>query len=244
MSEDNTEENLPQTCDIHSTQLSHTNEFILNCFLHVSILFAFLNILFYYIIAPLATNEFKGQISEKINELIDTEIPTPIDLRTKKNTTSDTNTSTATNALSNLLNQNASSIAQTPLGQSLNLHTIQQIQELASSSGNLEQLMDNYITEYSSPNSIISLHNSDIFSYGIYLSLILFIITFLLVIFIKYSCSSCIHLVKLFLENIITFIFVGVVEFWFFMNYAKNFNPAPPSLLTNTAIDNIKSYLQ
>jgi hypothetical protein len=42
------------------------------------------------------------------------------------------------------------------------------------------------------------------------------------------STSEVSHI---FLENIITFILVGGIELWFFMNVAFKFVPAPPSII-------------
>jgi hypothetical protein len=42
------------------------------------------------------------------------------------------------------------------------------------------------------------------------------------------------------LENIITFIFVGIIEVVFFLNVALKFVPSPPSLIFTSIIDNLK----
>lgn len=44
----------------------------------------------------------------------------------------------------------------------------------------------------------------------------------------------------IFLENIITFIFVGIVEVIFFLNIALKFVPAPPSLIFTSLLSAIK----
>ena len=60
---------------------------------------------------------------------------------------------------------------------------------------------------------------------------------------VKISCGSCVNITKLIIENVLTFAFVGCIEYWFFMTYAAKFIPAPPSLLMRTAIDTIKTLL-
>ena len=244
-------------CNVQSSLLSHTNEFILNSFLHVSILFAFLSLLFYYLIAPLAKNAFKHEIGHQIIEAIDKAIPIPIDLRTKKTNKSINPTSVSnkpTDALSlaaalaadNLSDAENSAmdyqVQQLPFASMLNITTVSQLKALLSSEST-NQIINNYIVEYSKPTTLINLHNLHILDYGYYLSLILFVITFVLIFFIKYSCGSCVNLTKLFLENIITFSFIGFIEFWFFTKYASKFIPAVPSLLIHSAFENVKSYL-
>jgi len=100
--------------------------------------------------------------------------------------------------------------------------------------------INKYIKEYNSPNYLINVHNDDIISIAKSLSLIFFIISILLIIFVKYSCNDCINVTKLVSENVITFIFVGIVELWFFQNYAFKFVPAAPSLLISSSFDTVK----
>lgn len=249
----NNSDSFDNNCNFNPSVLSHTNEFILNSFLHISILFAFLSVLFYYLIAPLATDAFKHELSAQIINTIDTSIPTPIDLRTKKSSKSFTSDSpinqlslAATLAEDNLSDaQNAAmdyQIQQLPFSSMLNITTVAQFKALFSSES-IDQIINNYIVEYSKPNSLINLHNLHILDYGYYLSVTLFIITFSLIFFIKYSYGSHVNLTKLFIENIITFSFIGFIEYWFFTKYASKFIPAVPSLLVHSAFKNIKSYL-
>ena len=76
---------------IKYTPLSHTNIFILNIFLHVSILFAFLNVLFIYLIVPISTDLFKHEIGSNIENIINNAIPVPIDLRSQSNNSAEKN---------------------------------------------------------------------------------------------------------------------------------------------------------
>ena len=105
------------------------------------------------------------------------------------------------------------------------------------------KLINKYIKEYNSPNYLINVHNNDIVSIAKSISLIFFIISILLIIFVKFSCNECINVTKLVSENIITFIFVGIVELWFFQNYAFKFVPAAPSLLISSSFDTVKQLI-
>ena len=212
--------------NIKSSSLSHSIVFILNIFLHVTILFAFLNLLFYYLIAPIATNAFKNEISHNIHNIIDKSIPDVIDLRPF-------NTLAERKSALNLL------LVNLPFYESLQLSNFDILFELLLS----EDLYNNFIKQYSSPNPLITAHNDYILNLGYYSSIFLFVVSFIFIFVIKFSCGNCINLTKLFIENIVTFAFVGFVEFWFFTTYAVKFIPSSPSLLVNSAIDNIKSFL-
>ena len=101
-------------------------------------------------------------------------------------------------------------------------------------------LINKYIKAYSTPNYLINVHDDDTLGFAISISSALFIISILLIIFVKYSCKDCVSVSKLVTENVITFMFVGMVEFWFFTNYAFKFVPAAPSLLISSAFDTVK----
>lgn len=52
----------------------------------------------------------------------------------------------------------------------------------------------------------------------------------------RLGCTFCRAFFALLIENIITFAFVGFIEFLFFMNVAKAFAPSPPSFLASYAL--------
>ena len=68
---------------------------------------------------------------------------------------------------------------------------------------------------------------------------ILLLIGVFLTIFvtIKFACDFDLSIKDLVIENIIIFIFVGIIEYLFFTRIAIKYVPAPPSLLINTVIN-------
>ena len=58
-------------CNISESPLSFTNEFILNAFLHVTILFTFLNGLFNYILVPIMSQTGKKEIGDEIDSIFE-----------------------------------------------------------------------------------------------------------------------------------------------------------------------------
>jgi len=237
----NIEEN--DTCDlkISESDLSHIIKNILNIFLHVTILFTFLTFLFKVLISPLAKGAFRGEIGHMIESAVNNTIPDKIDL------TNMTNTSDFKQKLENV-----------KMLLKLYKSTIPQFSEL--SDDNQEQIinililnydniitkptyLNKYIKAYSTPNYLINIHDDDTMGFALSISGALFIISILLIGFVKYSCKDCVNVSKLVTENVITFIFVGIVEFWFFTHYAFKFVPAPPSLLVSSSLDNVKEII-
>jgi hypothetical protein len=211
----------------HSEHSFSILQFILNCSLHVTILFFFLYILFLILIAPIAQNGFKHEFDHVITELFDHAIPDPIDLSTMSDSEFD-------NYLSKINEYNSLDI--------LSKTTIRlNIRQLYTSLKDKPYIIKNYLQQYSSTNHIIKQHNDIINDYGNAIILFLITLTISLCCSFKYFYPNDINLTKLFIENIITFIFIGMGEYWFFTTYATKFIPAPPSLLSKSAIDTIKS---
>ncbi len=296
-------------CNISKSPLSFTTEFVLNSFLHVTILFIFLIGLFIYIIVPLMVGLARDEIGHQIIDGIHAAIPAPINFniggkfncdalnnqikpkliqqclkqysdspiyssdiskyscdsmtdplaksicqKQKSNVIIKANESIdCNNYVDQVLSKNCTNtreliddyIKSTPVFSSFNISNADELYNslykiLTSDENNV---LNNYIIEYSKPNKILKLHNDSVINYGINISIILIIITATLFIVLKYACNKCINVKKILIENCITFTFIGGVEFWFFMTYASKFIPAPPSTLVSTAIDTVKTFL-
>jgi hypothetical protein len=203
-------------------------QFVLNCFFHISLLFSFLILLFIIIIGPLAQSAFKHELGNIINDSIDSAMPIPINL--------DTIDDVQLDAILSMLPIYSSF----PFSKTIFKSNIRQLYDTFKSN---PYILNNYIKEYSSVNYLIQKHNDDIISFGISIVIALYVITIILCITFKYYYPDSINLSKLLIENLLTFIIIGAGEYWFFMTYAKNFIPAPPSLLSKSAIDNVKNML-
>ena len=220
---------------VSTSLLSHSMIFVLNAFLHVTLLFIFLYILYIFIINKISNDSFKSEISRIINNSIKPNIPL-IDLQKYKN---DYNYKIS--LLNNLNNNFGLSVDANVLLQEndIDISAISKIIDSISSNN----LLDSYMQEYSKPNYVTSLNNKSLLDNGLYVIIIFSIMTILMIATVKISCGLCTNVTKLIIENILTFIFVGAIEYWFFMTYASKFIPAPPSLLMSTAIDSIKTLL-
>jgi len=202
-------------------------EFILNCFLHVFILFFFLYFLFVVLIAPISQNAFKGEIGGIVNELMNSLIPDKINLATMPDS-----------QLDQLLSNNSMYKNLDPISK---IAFKDNLRKMYAYFHDNPYVINNYIKEYSSTNFLIKEHNDVTLAYGQAIVIFLFVITVLLFILLKYYYPNSVNIRKLLTENIITFIFVGIGEYWFFTTYAVKFVPAPPSLLSKSAIDTIKA---
>jgi len=180
--------------------------------------------LFIIIISPLEKKAFKHELGKIINDIIDNAIPDPIDVNDN-------------NQLDSVLNKvnGYSKLSDTS---KMSIRT--NIQILYLNIKKNPYILDNYLSEYQNENFLIKQHNDSVINYGQAIVIFLFITSTLLIIIIKYYYPNSVNIKNLLLENLITFSFIGAGEYLFFMNYAKNFIPAPPSLLSKTAIDNIK----
>jgi len=188
------------------------------------------------VIKDLETNAFKAELSDIIDNNINSNLPSLIDLEKYK---SDYNYKIA--MLNNLNSSFGLSSNPNVLLQE-NSDEITKITNILNSL-TVPNILDNYIKEYSKPNYVINLHNDNILEYGLRIICILSFIAVFLIAVVKFSCGMCTNVTKLFIENILTFVFVGGIEYWFFMTYASKFVPAPPSLLMTTAINSIKANL-
>ena len=209
----------------HSTS---SLQFVLNCFLHISILFFFLVMLFIILISPISQNLFKNELGNIIDETIDHVIPKPIDLDDIPDPILD-------KLLSTLPLYNSFPYSNTIIKSNL--------RQIYKSFKSNPYIINNYISKYKSENYLISKHNDDIISFALYISSTLFIISIILCITFKYCYPDSVNLSKLIIENLLTFSLIGAGEYWFFTTFAMKFIPAPPSLLSKSAIDNIKNIL-
>lgn len=218
--------------------LASTSNFTINAFIHMSLIFSFLTFLFIYIIAPISKQAFNSSMDNLIQQQIDLAIPNPIDL---------TNETTLVNNRKQLIDQITQFVNNYFL--IYNKDPKKTIKIINFISDNIDYIVknkffyDQLLNTYKQPNYLITIHNNSILNISIYLSITLFIFSIIFIIVDKMSCNSCIDLSTILIENFFIFIFVGAAEYWFFINYAFNYHPIPPSTLINTSIQNIKNLL-
>ncbi len=233
--------NLENECSMENSSLNHYVEFILNAFLHVGILFAFLVILMNVVIVPEASKAFRKEFGHQIDDNLDKLIPQRIDLRKYKKEPL-AKKRAITQLLSNLKNLEKYGIKVNPEDQET-VNTGIKYFDMVYNYFIRQDILQNYIIQYANPNFAIDQHNKAILHLGTSTAWYILIITFVLICAIKIACPDCFSITKLFTENLLTFAVIGVVEYWFFTNYALKYIPAPPSLLVSSIINDIKDLL-
>jgi hypothetical protein len=224
-------------------------KFILNGFLHVTFLFSFLFILYYYIIAPLTESSLKDLLGSTIDNLYDS------------------NFSNITISLSKLFNLKLNNkISEKFDYNNINIDDIfklisdNNLQDLLKNNSNLstpeiiklyiikyiydnQYIMNNYLEQNSTTNQLVVINNQSVLFFGAVIAISLTIISALLFTIFKYTLETDINILEIILENILTFTFVGTIEYWFFTTYAFNYIPMPASLISTNIIDKIKELL-
>jgi hypothetical protein len=101
-----------------------------------------------------------------------------------------------------------------------------------------------YLDLFSTDNPIRKGINTQLFSQIHIVNVLLVLFLFVLVGTLIFSGGITYGILyQLILENVITFIFVGIIEFMFFLFIAIKFIPAPPSLIFKSLLSSIKSQL-
>lgn len=78
---------------------------------------------------------------------------------------------------------------------------------------------------------------------SIFIALLLLCAILSIVITLKFDCGKDSGIWHIIIENVIVFIFIGIVEYWFFTNIAIKYIPTSPSLMVDTMIDTVKQEL-
>ena len=94
---------------------------------------------------------------------------------------------------------------------------------------------------YNTPNKYVLETNKLIKFASGFVILLLFCTILTIILTVKLDCGKNVNIGHIILENIVVFIFVGAVEFWFFTHIAMKYVPTSPSLIVNTLIDSIKN---
>ena len=103
----------------------------------------------------------------------------------------------------------------------------------------------NYLqNQYATPDMATLKTNIMIKFLAVFSVLLLVCVFITIVLTSTLECKHSVPVGKLVIENIIVFIFVGIVEYMFFTNIAIKYVPAPPTLLVKTIINRIRAKLE
>jgi hypothetical protein len=238
-------------------------DLIVNILLHVTILFTILSMFFMFFIASISSDainhELKSSIKDsfdylkdgfdhlKEDETINNKI---IDLKKEyDNLVSLYNNNELLNSETLIINAKINDI----LLQINNLQFLNKSMDIPITYSSLPDIsywmknlsFDYYLNLFSNNNITRERVNNQLFTE---IKIINFLLILFLIIFVgtlyfadKLTMTEFGHIL---LENIITFIFVGIVEIIFFLNIALKFIPVPPSLIFKSLIESLKKNLQ
>lgn len=103
---------------------------------------------------------------------------------------------------------------------------------------NLKDLSDKY---YSGEDYTFKHNNSQLIKFNIII-IILLIFVFIIAVFVRYmTCNQTLNFKEIIGENMLILLFVGGIEYYFFMNIARKFVPVKPSYMPSIIQKNINN---
>jgi len=93
---------------------------------------------------------------------------------------------------------------------------------------------------YSREDKAVIMHNNGLANTVFMTNALLWGMLIIVIIIIKYSCGKKVHVKEVVIENLITFTFVGIVEFMFFKHIAFKFIPVAPSFISQQFLEKVQ----
>jgi len=213
--------------NIFIKSLSEPN-FIVNMILHSLILFSFLSLFFAFFISVKAKETFKEELISLFNSSFDN-ITDPvinnIDVKVISelinNTIKSSNLKNINNNLNKLFNENAILLA-SPVLKNVQFNKL--------------------IKHFSKENSTIEAMNTGLMNNVLTINILLWSV-FVIGIILLSKCYD-IHIYEIIIENLLTFLIIGLAEFLFFTQIAANYIPIAPSFMTQQLLETVKNKLE
>ena len=96
---------------------------------------------------------------------------------------------------------------------------------------------------YNGPSRLSMERNSLVKFTAIFIIVLMICCILSIIITLQTDCGEHVHMGHIIVENIVVFICIGIVEFWFFTNVAIKYIPTSPSLMINTMLTALKQQL-
>lgn len=121
---------------------------------------------------------------------------------------------------------------------------IKEIKKNSSISYAIDQLpLDVLIKAYSGQDKAVEMHNQGLFNTVFFINALLWVGLIVVVLILKMTCNTDIHIKEIVMENAIIFSFIGVIEFMFFKYIAFKFVPVEPSFISKQFLETVKQEL-
>jgi hypothetical protein len=114
-----------------------------------------------------------------------------------------------------------------------------QLKNLVDSNKETLQTME---AVYSEPDKVNATKNQWLLYVNILYICLLFLVLVSIVIVLRLSCSSP-PILGILKENIILFVFIGIIEVLFFLNVAVKYIPVKPSFMSQVSLETVKNSL-
>jgi hypothetical protein len=190
-----------------SNNFSIDNNFIMNSILHALILFSFLSVFFILFIAKVTTDAFQDEADSLVDGMI--------------------NKDYVDNVLTNITNF----ILKIPMVRTL--FTLLGIESIKTPDPDkLRHIANNFNVN----SKLTDAKNNGLFKLIITINIILWIFYIIICIIIK-NIDSSFHISEIIIENLIIFIFIGIIEYYFFTKIALKFIPVVPSFISKKFIE-------
>ena len=104
-------------------------------------------------------------------------------------------------------------------------------------------ILTNLQNLYTMPSNYSRERNTLVKFSAIFIIVLLICCILSIIITLKVDCGQNVHMGHIIIENILVFICIGIIEFWFFSNVAIKYIPTSPSLMIDTMITALKKEL-
>lgn len=93
------------------------------------------------------------------------------------------------------------------------------------------------------PDEAAEINNKWLFHSITFTDIALFLLVLTVVTLLLFHCNKCLDIKHILLVNVITFIFIGIVEYLFFRNVGLKFIPTLPSTISQTFFTTLRQNL-
>lgn len=116
--------------------------------------------------------------------------------------------------------------------------------EIIPTLGELNPYMIKFMKKYESESQATIEHNIMLKFSSVFLVLIFLGILITIIVTLKFECGKKTNIGSILAQNVVIFIFIGMVEYTFFTKVASKYIPVVPSLMIDTIIESLKERMK
>ena len=104
--------------------------------------------------------------------------------------------------------------------------------------------IDSLKSLFKNDNDYADMNNSWLFTLIVIINSVLILFLILIAFILRFNCNLCLPMTHLLIVNAVIFMFIGLIEYLFFIFVALQYVPVKPSVLTKSFIDDVKVLLK